>query len=127
MPNPLQIRWNAGTDDGVAEIGEFIAEPDEGGIRVRGRLSTGTRGWVLRAEAGCRRAVVTLQVTAVERDEIRHPDLEFHHYEARIRVRRTGRYHLRVLHSYMPRGGPGEGYGRPVFEGTVMVLAPAEP
>lgn len=121
MPHHLPIRWKAGTDDGLAEVVEFVAEPEAGEIRVRGRLSTGTRGWVLKAEAGCRRAVVTLQVTAVERGEIRHPDLEFHHYEARIRVRRTGRYHLRVLHSYIPRGEPGDGYARPVFEGTVTV------
>lgn len=103
------------------ELTTFSANPEPGAIRVRGHLSTGTRGWVLRAEAGRRRTTITLRVTAVEAEPIRSPDLEFHRYEAVIPVWRPGRFRLRVTHSYLPRNRPGAGLLDPVFEETINV------
>jgi len=99
----------------------FAVEAVPGEIRLRGHLSTGTRGWTLRGEAEYRRAVITLHVTAIEHDTVRVPDLEFHIYEARINVRRPGRYHIRIAHAHIPRGETGSGLVLPVFEGSVTV------
>lgn len=119
MQNELRLSWIASRDDGNSP--PFSAETENGAIRVRGHLSTGTRGWVLRAGANRRRATITLQVTAVETEAVRAPDLEFHRYEALIPVWRSGRYRLRVHHAYLPKGGPGQGLGQPVFEGVVDI------
>jgi hypothetical protein len=119
--NDLPLSWVAICDSTDGDSPAFSARTEPGAIRVRGHLSTGTRGWVLRAGADRRRTTITLRVTAVEHQPVRAPDLEFHRYEAVIPVWRSGRYRLRVTHAYLPRHGPGQGLLDPVFEETLQV------
>ena len=90
-------------------------------VTIRGQLTAGSRGWALKAEAACRRSTITMNVTAFEVEPMREPDLEHHRYEATIRVRRTGRYMLRVAHAYVLRGERGMALPKPVFETTFRI------
>lgn len=120
MPRPLPLTLSDRVVD-PAETPRFEVETSNGMIRIRGHLSTGSRGWVLRGEAACRRSVVTLQITAVEVDQPRVPDLEHHEYEAQIAVKAPGRYGLRVSHAFLLRREGGFGLPHPVHEASLSV------
>lgn len=92
-----------------------------GTITVRGHLSTGSKGWRLRAEAARRRSVVAIHITAIETVDERLPDLEHHDYTVTIRVARAGRYNVRIAHAFVLRGRGGQGMPRPVFDETASV------
>jgi hypothetical protein len=100
---------------------QFQVQTEVGAIIVRGHLSTGSRGWALRAEAACRRSVINLHVTAVEMHPQRVADLEHHEYRATLRVRQPGKYSLRVCHGFHLRGEAGLGLPHPVFEANLQV------
>lgn len=121
VPSDLPLSWATALDQTGTIDRDFFAQSEPGRIRVSGHLSVGTRGWALKAEAGRRRATITLRVTAVETQAERVPDLEFHRYEATIGVWRSGRYRLRIMHAYIPMGRPGEGLQDPVFEEILSV------
>lgn len=121
MSRSLPLDLIASKNDPATVAARFQVDAREGYIKVRGQLSTGTRGWVLRGEASYRRATVTLQITAIETEVIRVPDLEYHRYEATIHIKQPGRYHLRIAHAYVPRGEYGQGLDAPVFEKTIAV------
>jgi len=99
----------------------FEISTEVGAIRIRGYLSTGSRGWSLRAEAARRRSVITVHVTAIEAEEVRVPDLERYAYEAVVWVGDPGRYSIRVAHAFVLRGSGGYALPRPVHEETLSV------
>lgn len=103
------------------EQGQFEIVAGAGQICLRGHLSTGSRGWRLRAEARSLRSKITLQITAIEAPGVRVPDIEHHEYAATIQVKRPGRYRLTVAHAYFLRGVGGYGLPGPVFDGTLVV------
>ena len=92
-----------------------------GTVTVRGHLSTGSRGWRLRAEAARRRSVVTIHIMAIETADERLPDLEHHEYTATVRLAQAGRYSVRIAHAFVLRDRGGQGMPRPVFEETASV------
>jgi hypothetical protein len=99
----------------------FLVSTDQGQIRILGHLTTGSRGWRLRGVALCHRAVVSVQITAVEAEAARVADLEYHEYEVTVFVKVPGRYRLRISHGYVLRGEHGQGLGSPVHESIVAV------
>ncbi|MBL8987012.1 MAG: hypothetical protein SFV24_25995 [Gemmatimonadales bacterium] len=121
MARPLSVSLVSTVRDPGDSYPRFAVETDAGVLRIRGHLSTGSRGWRLRAEASCRRSVVTLHVTAVEMESIRRPDLEHHEYEATVRVTRGGPYRVRVAHAFLLQDLGGLGVPRPVFEESATV------
>ncbi|MGE0552392.1 MAG: hypothetical protein AB7R55_03070 [Gemmatimonadales bacterium] len=121
MARTLPLRLKAAVGAPEARLPSFEVEICPQTITVRGHLSTGSRGWALRAEAACRRSTINLHVTAIEVGEERVPDLEHHRYEATLKVRHPGRYSLRISHGFVMRGEVGLGLPRPVFEKTLQV------
>jgi hypothetical protein len=116
---PLKLQSSPVAADEVPQCFESDAEP--GIIRVRGHLSTGSRGWRLHAAAACRRSVIVMHVTAVELPPGSTPDLEYHSYDATIRVHRRGRFHLKVRHGFRCVGLTGVTLPDPVYEATLAV------
>lgn len=116
---PLVLQSSPVGANEVSETFESDAEP--GVIRVRGYLSTGSRGWELHAAAACRRSVIVMHITAVELPPGSAPDLEYHFYSATIKVHRRGRFHLKVRHGYRCIGVTGVSLPDPVYETTVAV------
>ncbi|MEZ4455738.1 MAG: hypothetical protein R2882_04175 [Gemmatimonadales bacterium] len=124
MAHRLPIAFTSRIQAPESNFRDFELETEVGRITVRGHLSTGSRGWRLRAEAARRRSVITVQVTAIETEPERLPDLEHHEYEAVIDVGSPGRFNVRVAHSFLLREVGGQGMPRPVFEESAAVPPP---
>ncbi len=121
MARPLPVQLLS-TVRNVSEASSvFEMATGVGTITIRGHLSTGSKGWRLRAEAARRRSVVTIHITAIETAEQRLPDLEHHEYTATVRLAEAGRYSVRIAHAFLLRDQGGQGMPRPVFEDTASV------
>ena len=123
MPKILPLTLRSAIADWDREAGEFQfrVETDSGRLTIHGHLTAGSRGWMLRAKAACRRSTITVHITAIETAARRLPDLEHHRYHATIDVQRPGRYSLRVAHAFVLKGESGVGLARPVFEQVLHV------
>lgn len=101
---------------------QFAGATRDGTIQISGHLSTGRRGWRLRATATCHRLVVRVQVTAEEVPPGGTPDLEYYCYSAVLKVDRPGCYRVRVTHAYRLVGEVGSTLLDPVYDQKLTVL-----
>jgi hypothetical protein len=121
MARRLPVTLISVVKEAGAEFPPFDLAINDATITIRGHLSTGSRGWRLRAEAACRRSVITINVTAIETEPVRTPDFELHEYEATVRPDRGGKYQVRVAHVFVLRDLGGIGLPRPVFERGALI------
>lgn len=121
MARHLPVQLTSSVKDPGEASSEFEMVTEVGTITIRGHLSTGSKGWRLRAAAVRHRAVVTIHITAIETATERLPDLEHHEYTATVRVAQAGRVSVRIAHAFLLRDEGGQGMPRPVFEESASV------
>ncbi len=121
MAHSLPVNLISTVRESTDPASEFTMATGVGTITIRGHLSTGSKGWRLRAEAARRRSVVTIHITAIETAAERLPDLEHHEYTATVRLTPGGRYNVRIAHAFLLKDRAGQGMPRPVFEETTSV------
>jgi hypothetical protein len=102
-------------------------ESADGRLIVRGRLSSGSTGWVLSARASCYRRTIRLEISAVRRPVRPRASVEDHEYEAVIEGAGTGRYLLRVNHVWLLSPDLGEILVMPAYEGAIAVVPGQSP
>jgi hypothetical protein len=95
----------------------------DGRLIVRGRLSSGSTGWVLSARASCYRRTIRLEISAARGRARPRASVEDHEYEAVIEGANTGRYILRVNHVWLLSPTLGEILVMPAYEGAIVVTA----
>jgi hypothetical protein len=95
----------------------------DGRLIVRGRLSSGSTGWMLSARARCYRRTIRLEITAARGRGRPRASVEDHEYEAVIEGANAGRHMLRVNHVWLLSPSLGEILVMPAYEGTVVVTA----
>jgi hypothetical protein len=93
----------------------------DGRLIVRGRLSSGSTGWVLAARASCYRRTIRLEISGARGPGRPRASVEDHEYEAIIEGASAGRYLLRVNHVWLLSPDLGEILVMPAYEGAVVV------
>ena len=97
----------------------------DGRLIVRGRLSSGSTGWMLSARASCYRRAIRLEISAARGRGRPRASVEDHEYEAVIEGANPGRHMLRVNHVWLLSPNLGEILVMPAYEGAI-VLTPRQ-
>jgi hypothetical protein len=95
----------------------------DGRLIVRGRLSSGSTGWMLSARASCYRRTIRLEISAARGRGSPRASVEDHEYEAVIEGANAGRHLLRVNHVWLLSPNLGEILVMPAYEGAIVVTA----
>ena len=93
----------------------------DGRLIVRGRLSSGSTGWVLSARATCYRRTIRLEISAAHGRGRPRASVEDHEYQAVIEGATMGRHVLRVNHVWLLSSNLGEILVMPAYEGAIVV------
>ena len=104
----------------------IAVESIDGRLIVRGRLSSGSTGWMLSARASCYRRTIRLEISAARGRARPRASVEDHEYEAVIEGATTGRHMLRVNHVWLLSPNLGEILVMPAYEGAIVVT-PRQP
>ncbi len=123
----LTVTFRSAVLDPAAPACPLRIHTADGRLVVRGRLSSGSTGWVLSGRASCHRRTIRLEVGATRGPGQARASVEDHEYEAVIEGMGTGRYLLRVAHVWLLSHDLEEVLVMPAFEGPIVVRSGEPP